>query len=314
MKIVVTDGYTLNPGDLSWEEVKQFGDVTIYDRTAAHEVVERCQEAQIVITNKTPFPKEIIQQLPSLKIICVTATGYNIIDVTAAREKNIVVCNVPAYGTNSVAQHTIALLLEITNQVALHSNSVRQGDWVKAQDWSYTKAPLIELAGKLIGIVGMGNIGQQVGRIAIALGMGVFYYSAHKKDIPFATYLKLDDLFRHADFISLHCPLKPDNHQFVNKNLLSLMKPNAWLINTARGQLIHEQDLADALNSGRIGGAALDVLSTEPPKAGNPLLPAKNCIITPHIAWVTKEARGRILTTTVENIQSFINGRPQNVV
>jgi glycerate dehydrogenase len=314
MKIVVTDGYTLNPGDLSWDAIKQLGDTTIHDRTPGDRIVERCREAEIVITNKTPLQKDTIQQLSSLKLIAVTATGFNIVDVAAARERNIPVCNVPAYGTYSVAQHTIALLLEITNRVALHATSVKQGDWVKAADWCYTKAPLIELAGKILGIVGMGNIGQQVARIAVALGMGVIYYSAHKKELPFATYMKLDEVFRHSDIISLHCPQTPDNLQFVNKNLLAQMKPNAWLINTSRGPLINEQDLANALNSGGIGGAALDVLSVEPPKPDNPLLSAKNCIITPHNAWVTKEARERILKTTVGNIQSFLNGNTQNRV
>jgi glycerate dehydrogenase len=314
MKIVVTDGFTLNPGDLSWEGVKHFGDITIYDRTAGSQVVERCRDAEIIITNKTPVQKTIIQQLPSLKLICVTATGYNIVDTAAAREKNIPVCNVPAYGTYSVAQHSFALILEITNHVALHAASVQQGDWLKSADWCYTKAPLTELAGKIIGIVGMGNIGQQVARIAIAMGMGVIFNSGHKKEISFATYVSKEDLFKHSDFISLHCPLTPDNKEFVNAQLLSLMKPTAWLINTARGQLINEKDLANALNNGRIGGAALDVLSVEPPKPDNPLLSAKNCILTPHNAWASKEARERILRITIENIQSFAEGKPQHVV
>lgn len=314
MKIVVTDGYTINPGDLSWEGIQQLGAVTIYDRTPPELLVERCRDAEIIITNKTPVQKDSIQQLPALKLIAVTATGYNIIDVAAAREKGVAVCNVPAYGTYSVAQHSFALILEITNHVALHAASVKNGDWVKAADWCYTKASLTELAGKTIGIVGMGNIGQQVGRIAIAFGMGVIYYSAHKKDISFANYVSMEDLFRHSDFISLHCPLKSDNAQFVNKHLLSLMKPTTWLINTARGQLIHEQDLADALNNGTVGGAALDVLSVEPPKPDNPLLAAKNCMITPHIAWVTKEARERIMQVTIENIKAFSKGSPKNAV
>jgi glycerate dehydrogenase len=314
MKIVVTDGFTLNPGDLSWEGVKHFGDITIYDRTAGSQVVERCRDAEIIITNKTPVQKTIIQQLPSLKLICVTATGYNIVDTAAARERNIPVCNVPAYGTYSVAQHSFALILEITNHVALHAASVQQGDWLKSADWCYTKAPLTELAGKIIGIVGMGNIGQQVARIAIAMGMGVIFNSGHKKEISFATYVSKEDLFKHSDFISLHCPLTPDNKEFVNAQLLSLMKPTAWLINTARGQLINEKDLANALNNGRIGGAALDVLSVEPPKPDNPLLSAKNCILTPHNAWASKEARERILRITIENIQSFAEGKPQHVV
>lgn len=314
MKIVVTDGYTVNPGDLDWSGIQQFGEWTYYERTAPEQIVERCQEAEIVITNKTPFNKETLAQLPALKFIGVTATGYNIIDTAAARERNITVCNVPAYGTYSVAQHTFALILEITNHVALHANSVKQGDWVKAADWCYTKAPLTELAGKIIGIVGMGNIGEQVGRFAIAFGMGVIFTSAHKKEMSFATYLSMQEVFKHADFVTLHLPLKSDNAQFVNKDLLSLMKPTAWLINTARGQLINEADLANALNNDRIAGAALDVLSVEPPKPDNPLLKAKNCIITPHNAWVSREARGRILNVTVQNIKAFREGKPQNMV
>lgn len=314
IKLVVTDGYTLNPGDLDWSGIQQFGEMTLHERTAPEQIVERCREAEMVITNKTPFTKETLAQLPNLKFIGVTATGYNIIDIAAARERNITVCNVPAYGTYSVAQHTFALLLETTNHVALHAASVKQGDWVKASDWCYTKTPLTELAGKIFGIVGMGNIGEQVGRIAVALGMGVIFTSAHKKEMSFATYLSMQDVFRHADYISLHLPLKSDNAQFVNKELLSLMKPTAWLINTARGQLINEADLADALNSNRIAGAALDVLSTEPPKPDNPLLTAKNCIITPHNAWVSREARERILQQTISNIKSFVDGNPVNKV
>jgi glycerate dehydrogenase len=314
MQIVVTDGYTINPGDLDWSGIQQLGAVSFYDRTPADKIVERCRDAEIVITNKTPFNKETLEQLSSLKLIAVTATGYNIIDTEAARAKNIKVCNVPAYGTFSVSQHTFALILAITNHVALHADSVKQGDWVKGADWCYTKAPLTELAGKILGIVGMGNIGEQVGRIASAFGMGVIFYSAHKKEFNFATYVSLQDVFRHSDYISLHCPLKADNAQFVNKDLLSQMKPTAWLINTARGQLIHEADLADALNKNRIGGAALDVLSVEPPKADNPLLKAKNCLITPHNAWASKEARERILKVTVENIKAFEEGKPQHII
>lgn len=313
-RLVVTDGYTINPGDLDWSGIQQFGEMTLYDRTAPGQIVERCRDAEMVITNKTPFNKETLAQLPALKFIGVTATGYNNIDTAAARERNITVCNVPAYGAFSVAQHTFALILEITNHVALHAASVKQGDWVKAADWCYTKAPLTELAGKIIGIVGMGNIGQQVGRIALAFGMGVIFNSAHKKELNFATYMSMQDVFRHADYISLHLPLKSGNAQFVNKDLLSLMKPTAWLINTARGQLINEPDLADALNNNRIAGAALDVLSVEPPKPDNPLLQAKNCIITPHNAWVSKEARMRIMETTISNIRSFIDGKTTNLV
>lgn len=314
MKIVVTDGYTLNPGDLSWQSISPFGELTVYDRSPENTLVKRCGEADIILSNKTVFSKETIDQLHKTKLISVLAAGYNVIDVKAAREKGITVCNVPNYGTATVAQHTIALLLELTNHVGVHAESVSSGQWVIAKDWCYGKTTIIELAGKTLGIVGFGNIGQQVAKIANALGMKIIYYSAHKKNTTIAEYVDLKTLFEQSDFISLHCPLKSDNHYFVNKEMLQLMKSSAFLINTARGQLIDEQDLADALNNNSIAGAALDVLSTEPPNANNPLLSAKNCIITPHNAWMSKEARQRILNITAKNLEAFLLGNPINVV
>lgn len=314
MRIVVTDGYTLNPGDLSWAPIEALGPLTVYDRTVPGEIVERCREAEIILTNKAPFAKETLLQLPQLKLISVLATGYNVIDVQAAKEKNIVVCNVPGYGTASVAQHAFALLLALTNRVAEHSASTARGEWQRAKDWCYTVAPLTELDGKIIGIVGLGNIGQRAARIAQAFGMKVVYYNPSKKENDFAEYRTLEELFAESDAVSLHCPLKPENHQFVNAALLHRMKSSAFLINTARGPLMHEQDLADALNNDVIAGAALDTLSTEPPSPDNPLLTAKNCIVTPHIAWMSKEARQRIMRITAENIKAFLGGKPVNAV
>lgn len=248
-------------------------------------------------------------------MIGVLATGYNIVDVAAAKEKGIIVCNVPAYATAAVAQYVFALLLSLTNHISLHNASVKAGEWVNNSDWSYSKAPILELAGKIMGIVGLGNIGRQTAAIAEAFSMQVLYYSRHKKqDTGNAEYASLETVFKKSDMVSLHCPLQADNNRFVNKALLETMKPTALFINTARGQLVNEQDLADALNSNTIAGAALDVLSKEPPPAVNPLLSAKNCIITPHLAWNTKEARLRVMQTTAENIQSFISGKPVNVV
>lgn len=314
MNIVVIDGYTLNPGDLSWHTIEALGTLTVYERTPVDQIVERCKAADIVLTNKVPFSKETLQALEHLQLISVTATGYNIIDTNTAKEKNITVCNVPDYGTDSVAQHTFALLLELVNGIGTNSLSVKQGDWVKCQDFAYSKTPLIELAGKTIGIVGFGNIGQQTARIARAFGMKVLYTGPNKKDTDLGVYIDMDKLFSECDVVSLHCPLKPDNQQFVNKALLTKMKRSAFIINTARGMLVHEQDLADALNAEQIAGAALDVLSVEPPKENNPLLSAKNTIITPHIAWMSKEARERIMSVTTKNIKAFLDSQPVNVV
>ena len=314
IKIVVTDGYTLIPGDLSWKEIEALGELKVYDRTKPEEIVDRCRDANIILTNKVPFNEATIAELSKLKMIGVTATGYNIIDVQAAAKKGIVVCNVPAYGTASVAQHTIALLLELTNQVGKHATSVATGDWVRSADFSYQLAPITELAGKTLGIVGWGNIGEQTARIAQALGMELLYYNPSKKENAFARWVSLQELFAKADYVSLHCPLKPDNLCFVNHDIIQVMKSGACIINTSRGQLINEQHLADALNNGRIAGAALDVLSVEPPSPQNPLLTAKNCIITPHIAWISKEARQRVMATTVANVAGFLNSKPVNVV
>jgi len=314
MKIVVTDGYALNPGDLSWDPVMQFGELTIYERTPTDLVDERCKEADIVLSNKTPITRVIIERLTHLKLISVLATGYNVIDIEAARSKGVFVCNVPAYGTASVAQHAFALILLLTNHAALHADSVKKGEWQRSPDWGYAKKPLTELAGKTLGIVGMGNIGQQTARIANAFGMKVIYYSRHDKQTSLGEYKNINAVFSNSDFISLHCPLTPDNKEFVNKTMIQRMKPTAYLINTARGQLINENDLAGALNNNIIAGAALDVLSQEPPVDENPLLKAKNCVITPHNAWMTKEARQRIIDVTAGNIKSFLMGELKNVV
>jgi glycerate dehydrogenase len=258
--------------------------------------------------------RELLEHSKDLKLICVLATGFNIVDTAAARRLNIPVCNVPAYGTMSVAQHAMALILELTNQAGLHNNSVHNGEWQTHQDWSYSKTELMELSGKKLGIVGFGRIGEQLAGIAKSFGMDILYYSPKKKVNSQGTYVTLETLFSEADIISLHCPLTGDNSGMVNENLISLMKKTALLINTARGQLINETDLANALNGGRIAGAALDVLAVEPPQNENPLLRAKNCLITPHNAWKTKEARIRILQVTEENIQKFLQGVPQNLV
>lgn len=313
MKIVITDGYTLNPGDLSWEPFDALGEVIYYDRTRPEEIMARCREAHVIVTNKTPVSAEVIASAKDLKLIAVTATGYNVVDIAAAKRKGIPVCNVPEYGTHSVAQHALALLLELTNHVGRHAQSVREGEWVRAIDWSYARAPLIELKDKTLGIVGLGRIGNQAANIAHALGMNVIYHGGRAEKIP-ATPVSLEELFSKSDFISLHCPLKADNQEFVNTALLSRMKPTAYLINTSRGQLIREPDLADALKKGVLAGAALDVLSKEPPPADHPLLGLPNCLITPHNAWLSYEARQRILDTTIQNVKMGIEGRPQHVV
>jgi glycerate dehydrogenase len=313
MNIIITDGATLNPGDLSWQAFDGLGQVTYYDRMAAGEVLARCREAHVIVTNKTPVTREVIFGAPQLKVVAVTATGYNVVDVVAAKEKGVLVCNVPEYGTHSVAQHTFALLLELANNVGLHAASVRQGDWARSADWCYAKAPIIELKDKTLGIVGLGRIGNQTASIARALGMAVIYHRGQPKEVK-ARAVSLEDLFRQSDFISLHCPATPANHQFVNASLLLLMKPSAFLVNTSRGQLIHEADLAKALREGVLAGAALDVLSKEPPGADHPLLQAPRCLITPHNAWLSFEARQRIMNTTFQNVKAALEGKPVNVV
>lgn len=313
MQIAITDGYTLNPGDLSWELFNTLGEVKYQDRTPVDAVAQFCRDATVIITNKTPVNADTIAAASKLKIIAVTATGYNVVDIKAAAQNGIPVCNVPEYGTDSVAQHTIALLLELTNHVGINARSVSDGEWSKASDWCYSKAPLAELSGKTIGIVGFGRIGRKVAQIAEALGMKVIFFNKGKTS-PLATSVSLEELFAQSDVISLHCPLTAENTGFVNKELLSTARPNAFLINTSRGQLINEQHLAEALSEKKLAGAALDVLSTEPPKKDNPLIGLSNCIVTPHNAWISFEARRRLMQTTFDNVKAALEGRPQNVV
>ncbi|MGI6113629.1 MAG: D-2-hydroxyacid dehydrogenase [Mahellales bacterium] len=318
MRIVVLDGYTLNPGDLSWDRLKELGEVTIYDRTSEQEIINRAQGADILLTNKTPLTGDTIRQLPELRYIGVLATGYNVVDIDVARERGITVTNVPAYSTYSVAQMVLALLLEICHHVQDHSNGVRNGRWSQSADFCYWDYPLVELAGKTMGIIGFGRIGRRVAAIAAAMGMKVIAASRSKRDTPLDIehfkWVDIPQLLREADVISLHCPLLPETQGLINKDAIRQMKPTAILINTARGGVVVDEDLAQALNEGRIYGAGLDVLSVEPPRADNPLLSAKNCFITPHIAWATKEARVRLMDTTVDNIKAYLAGQPINVV
>lgn len=316
MKIVVLDGYALNPGDLSWDEMKLLGELEIYDRTSPEQVLERSIGAEALITNKTVLTSDHMDALPNLKYIGVLATGYNVVDINAAKEHNIVVTNIPAYSTQSVAQMVFAHLLNITQRVGYYSKENTNGRWAKNQDFCYWDTNLIELAGKKIGIVGFGNIGQATARIALAMGMKVLAYtSKNQADLPTGILkVDLDELFSASDVISLHCPLTPETKELVNTKRLNMMKKNAILINTGRGPLINEKDLADALNKESIAGAGLDVLSTEPPLADNPLLTAKNCFITPHIAWATYEARTRLMQIAIDNLKSYMEGNIINNV
>ncbi len=315
MNICVLDGFTLNPGDLSWDELCQLGSCEIHDRTLPGETISRATNAETVLTNKTPLNRETLAALPKLKYIGVLATGTNVVDLVAARERNIIVTNVPAYGSRSVAQATIALLLELANHVGHHAQRVRDGGWTRAKDWCFWDAPLVELDGLTLGVVGFGRIGATVSDIAHALGMKIIAYSPSQKTVStFVTFVDLETLFRNSDVVSLHCPLTPQTQKLVNVERLGWMKPSAFLLNTSRGPLVDEVALADALNSGRIAGVALDVLSTEPPSEENPLLHAKNCLITPHNAWGTRAARARLMQIAVENVCAFIAGKPQNVV
>ena len=315
MNIVVLDGYTLNPGDLDWGELESLGNCRIYDRTAPGELIDRAALAEIVLTNKTALRREHLARLDRARYIGVLATGTDVVDLAAAREKNISVTNVPAYGTRSVAQATMALLLELTQRVGHHAHTVRQGRWTRSPDWCYWDGSLIELDGLTMGIIGFGKIGRAVGELAAAFGMKVMVYSPEPKSLPaFASQVDLETLFRQSDVISLHCPLTPQTRGFVTAERLGWMKPGAFLLNTSRGLLIDEPALAHALNSGHIAGAGLDVLSAEPPAEANPLLSAKNCIITPHQAWGSRAARLRLLRSAVENLRAFLAGKPQNVV
>ena len=317
MKIVVLDGYTLNPGDISWEGMEALGEVTVYDRTKPEEVVERIGDAEVVYTNKTPITRDTLDQCGNIRFIGVLATGYNIIDIEAAKEKGIPVSNIPTYGTAAVSQFAIALLLELCHHIGEHSDAVKNGEWTSHPDWCFWKYPLVELAGKTMGIVGFGRIGQDTGKIAQALGMKVLAFDAYKRpelESETCRYADLDTLLAESDVISLHCPLFPDTEGIINKDTIAKMKTGVMIINDSRGPLIVEEDLRDALNSGKVAGAALDVVSTEPIKMDNPLLSAKNVILTPHIAWAPKESRQRLMDIAVENLQCFVDGAPQNVV
>lgn len=317
MKLVVLDGYTLNPGDLNWDGIKEFGDLQVHDRTPESQIVERCQGAEIIFTNKTPLREAILAQLPDLKYIGVLATGYNVVDVDYAKKRGVLVANVPGYGTASVVQMTFALLLELCQHVQSHSDSVFEGEWSRSLDFCYWKHPLVELEGKTLGIIGFGSIGQKVADVAGAFGMNVIGQSrrqsdqTHRKNFRWAG---LHELLSESDVVSIHCPLFPETQGLINKETLKLMKSSAFFLNTSRGPLMVDQDLADALNAGVIAGAGIDVLSVEPPSATNPLFRAKNCLITPHIAWATKEARSRLMGIAENNLSSFLNGNPVNIV
>lgn len=317
MKIVVLDGYTLNPGDLSWDALNQLGDVTIHDRTPHAEIVTRCAGADVVLTNKTPLDEATLNQLPQLKYVGVLATGYNIINTEVCKNKGVIVSNVPGYSTPAVAQFVFAFLLELCLHVQKHSDAVMDGKWSRSADFSFWDYPLTELAGKTLGIIGFGTIGKKVADIAAAFDMNVIATSrrqteqSHRENFK---WVSMDELLRQADMVSIHCPLTPETQGLINTENLKKMKPSAFLINTSRGPIINDADLAAALNTGIIAGAGIDVLSTEPPAANNPLFNARNCIITPHIAWAATEARARLMAIVVNNLRAFISNNPVNVV
>ena len=317
MKVVILDGYTLNPGDLSWGELEKLGEVTVYERTPENKIIERIGDADAVYTNKTPISKETLDACPSVKFIGVLATGYNVVDVNAAKGKGIPVCNVPTYGTTAVSQFVFALLLEICHHAWDHNLAVKKGDWTKGEDFCFWNYPLIELAGKTMGIIGYGRIGQATGSIAQAFGMKVLAFDKYQnKDFECDTmqYADLDTLLEESDVISLHCPLFPDTENIMNKDNIAKCKDGVIIINTSRGGLVVEEDMAQALKDGKVSNFAADVVSTEPIKMDNPLLSAPNTILTPHIAWAPKEARARLMGTAVGNLKAFIMGEPQNVV
>jgi len=315
MKIVVLDGYVLNPGDLSWDGIENLGDCTIYERTLPELTLKRAKDADVLITNKVILNKEIIEKLPNLKYIGVLATGYNVVDTDSAKSAGVVVTNIPAYSTASVAQMVFSHILNFAQNVGVHATSVSSGEWAESIDFAYWKTPQTELAGKTLGIVGFGQIGQAVAKIGLAFGMKVIFNNRSKKETGLeATQVDLNTLLMESDFISINCPLNAENTGFINKSSISKMKPSSFLVNTGRGSLINEMDLADALNSGKIAGAGLDVLSIEPVTKDNPLPKAKNCYITPHIAWATFEARARLMNIATENLKSFLEGDQKNVV
>jgi len=319
MKIVVLDGYTLNPGDLNWDGIKKFGNLTVHDRVsfAPEDVIAAIGDAEIIFTNKTPLPKVVLDTVPSVKYIGVLATGYNVVDTAAAKENGIVVANIPTYGTAAVAQFSMALLLELCHHVGAHSESVKEGQWTNCPDFCYWNSPLIELAGKNIGIIGFGRIGQATATVAQAFGLNVLAFDSYE-DPSLVTdtckYVTLDELLAQSDVISLHCPLFDSTKGIINKDTIAKMKDGVMILNTSRGPLVVEQDLCDALNSGKVGGAALDVVCVEPIAAGHPFLTAKNCIVTPHIAWAPIESRSRLMNIAVDNLAAFLSGSPVNVV
>ncbi|NLF71188.1 MAG: D-2-hydroxyacid dehydrogenase [Candidatus Anammoximicrobium sp.] len=316
MKLVILDAYATNPGDLRWDELRALADCDVYDRTPPDQVLVRARDAELVLTNKTIVDRPAIAALPKLRYLGVLATGHNVVDLQAARERGICVCNVPEYGTPNVAQATFALLLELTNRVGHHAQTVREGRWCDAPDFCYWDFPQVELAGLTMGVVGLGRIGQAVARIAAAFGMDVLAFDLSPPAVvPGGVRLVgLDALFRNSDVLTLHCPLTADNRELIDAARLALMKPTTYLVNTARGGLVNEADLARALNQGRLAGAGLDVLSVEPPLRDNPLLTARNCLVTPHVAWATRAARARLIRATTENVRAFLNGQPVNEV
>ena len=316
MQIVLLDGYASNPGDLTWEPLKAMGEVTVYDRTQPSEVVERAHDAEIIVTNKVTLTRQTLEQLPNLRLICVLATGYNTIDTLAARDLGITVCNVPAYSTDSVAQMVFALILNMTNRVAHYARQTREGRWSAAPDFCYWDLPVSELAGKTLGIVGLGHIGAKVASIAREFGMDIFAFtSKNSTDLPdYIQKTTLEGLFGVSDILTLHCPLTADTHELINARTLAHMKRGALLVNTGRGPLVNEADVAEALASGQLGGYGADVMCSEPPAADNPLFAQPNAFITPHIAWASVEARQRLLNATFDNIHAFQDGHPQNVV
>ena len=316
MKIVILDGYTENPGDLSWEAFEALGEVTVYDRTPKEMIVERIGDAQAVITNKTPMTRQTLDNCPSIRYIGVLATGYNVVDTGAAKEKGIPVTNIPTYGTTAVAQMVFALLLEVCHHVGAHSQAVKDGAWSRNPDWCFWNYPLIELAGKTMGIIGFGRIGQAAGKIAKAFGMEVLAYDQYPNDAgrQIGEYVSLDELYARSDVISLHCPLFPETTGMINKESIAKMKKGVIIINTSREPLIVEEDLAEALHEGKVYAAACDVVSTEPIRPENPLLGCYNSILTPHIAWAPKESRSRLMDIAAQNLKAFIDGAPVNVV
>ena len=316
MKIVVLDGFALNPGDLSWEYLEKYGSVRVYDRTPADLIIPRIEDSEIILLNKTPITAQTLDACPNIRLICVLATGYNVVDCEAARARNITVCNVPAYGTSAVAQFTFALLLELCHRVELHNQAIHAGEWTSCPDFCFWKTPQMELAGKTIGIIGFGRIGRAVGTIAKAMGMRVLAYNRSRcaEGEAIATYVPLEVLLAQSDVISLHCPLTPQTQNLINAETIKKMRDGVLLLNTARGPLVDEAAVADALRSGKLAGVACDVVSAEPIHPDNPLLTAPNCILTPHIAWAPLESRQRIMECTERSIQAFIEGCPVNCV